>query len=335
MVERNFYRVGNGLFALEQTKGIVSVYDCGGQSQKVIDDSILEVRKLVRAQVDNLFISHYHKDHVNGLVALLSSFNVKRIFLPMVPNLTLVYNFSSARSNYHYADFILNPEGFIRGLSPDSFVFSVAESQQVGQDGESSRLNLDDVTGSSVLNGGFAVVYLENWEYRLFNRRCLTPTELDGFMSRLGLSRDATTDEIISALQKSGKNSLLESLRAVFSKEELTKINDYSMVVWSGRSENGSNGCIYTGDYNAKAHMGDLQALFGSRLTDAEIIQIPHHGSVNNFNSALCSNSATHVISASGGPYRGRQFVDPSSVIDWMQKNGFREADTRLNSVKI
>lgn len=40
MMERNFYKVGNGLFAMEKTNGIVSVYDCGGQNQKLIGDDI-------------------------------------------------------------------------------------------------------------------------------------------------------------------------------------------------------------------------------------------------------------------------------------------------------
>lgn len=334
MVKRIFFKVENGLFALEETEGIVSVYDCGSQNQKVIYNAIHRAQAVNITHIDNLFISHYHKDHVNGLVRILSAFRVDRIILPMVPNLTRVYNYCTARSNYHYAAFILNPEEFIGENYPQTSVIIVNPSEDGRNDENRKVVELDAIANGTVLNGQFAVCKLRNWQYRIYNRKIMSDAELGIFMLHLGLPPDATTQDIIKSLRTKGADCLLASLRKVFSKSDLSKINDYSMVVWSGLTSD-SYGCLYTGDYNAKKNMADLTMAYGQLIPSAEIIQIPHHGSCHNFHSNLCSQNGTHVISASPGPYNSSQIVNPNMVINTLLGNNYKEQDTRNFDISI
>ena len=65
---RRFFAVGNGLFVMESNYGLISVYDCGSTSQSTIDLAIDRALYTHRGAIDNVFISHYDKDHVNGIL---------------------------------------------------------------------------------------------------------------------------------------------------------------------------------------------------------------------------------------------------------------------------
>lgn len=334
MVERYFYRVCNGLFALEKTEGIVSVYDCGGQNQSAIQKAITRASGGKHGHIDNLFISHYHHDHINGLMLLLGLFDVGRIILPMVPNLTRVLNYSSLRSIY-YADFVLNPQDFISYVSPDTTVVQIGNEDKENYPGDDNVINLDGIKNNIVFKGDVAKFIQNDWQYVIYNRRIMTMAELAKFMGKLGLPVSATTDEIIKALQKTKAKNIKDSLARVFSKSEIENINDYSMVVWSGQTKTLDHGCLYTGDYNACSYMNNLKAVYRYLLPRSEIIQIPHHGSTYNFHPDICNPKAIHVISASSGPYNSRKIVDPSDVITQLSVLKYKEMDTRANDVLI
>lgn len=335
MVERKFYKVGNGLFAMESTNGIVSVYDCGGQTQPIIEQAITRASGGRHGHIDNLFISHYHHDHINGLMLLLALFDVDRVILPMVPNLTRVLNFSTARSNYHYADFILNPQEFIKLVSGNTKVIQVGTDEEANINYQEGTLNLEAITENTTFNGEVVRLGIGDWLYVVYNRKVLTLAELTVFMNRLGLDVSASTEVIIKVLQNTNSRNLKEALSLVFSKAEMNRINDYSMLVWSGRADTLKNGCMFTGDYNAQTYLNDFKAVYGALLPHSEIVQIPHHGSKNNFHPDICSPIATHVISASPGPYRTRKTVDPQSVINDLSKLRLKEEDTRTGDVII
>lgn len=333
MPKRTFFSVGNGLFAMEETDGIRSVYDCGGQNQPLIDKAILRAVNNRHVHIDNLFISHYHKDHVNGLATLLSYCDVDRIILPMIPNLTRVLNYSTIPGNYHYSAFVLNPYSYIQQVSPDTKIIEISTDEEGGQNDNGTRF--ENIDKDTVIHGKFSMCRQRDWLYVVYNRRSLSDEELDSFLTKLGLDLDSSTDDIIKKLRQKPGNTLLDSLKTVFSGKEMARLNDYSMTVWSGRASDEKDGCFFTGDYNAKLHYKDLKMIYGHYLQSSKIIQIPHHGSEYNFNDSICHKQAIHVVSASNGPYRGRQIVNPDKVINQLTAKGYQELDTRNGDVTI
>lgn len=151
-------------------------------------------------------------------------------------------------------------------------------------------------------------------------------------MRQLGLPPSATANDIITVLQRKG-TGLKATLKQVFSPEEINKINDYSMVVWSGAA-NRSLDCLYTGDYNAKANYKDLHNKFGWLKPATDVIQIPHHGSSRSFDRQMCFRKAAHVISARKKPY-SRQIVDPTHTMLALRTNGFTLFDTCTTDIII
>lgn len=91
-MELVFWPVGQGLF----TSGEISsprgahyewVYDCGSSSGATERDiAIKTYRKSVgKRQIDLVTLSHYHADHINGIVALLKGLRVRTLLLPYLP----------------------------------------------------------------------------------------------------------------------------------------------------------------------------------------------------------------------------------------------------------
>lgn len=335
-VKRNFYKVGNGLFAMEHTNGLTSVYDCGSTSQACIDKAIDRAMINYRDPIDNLFISHFDKDHVNGLLKLLNNYSVTRVILPLIPNITRVVNSSSVRTGFQ-SDFIIDPETFIQEVSPKTNVVFVEASNLNDENNEmqnnNPRINLEAIEIGTKLQGKFQECVLNGWMYVIYNRRTLTDAEIAIFMGKLGLTINATTDDIIAVLKRKGVN-LKDSLKSVFTPQEISDINDYSMVVWSGMEGCMGLGCLYMGDYNAMKYWRELNSVYKRLKVYTEIIQIPHHGSRRNFNLEICSHNSIHIISAHKGPY-SRQRVDPNFVINNIHQNGFSYKDTRLGDITL
>lgn len=327
MIERIFYKVGNGLFVLESTGKLINIYDCGSLNKNTIYQAILRMPIIPSNIIDNIFISHYDRDHVNGLLTLFSKYQVRHLILPMIPDLSRVLNCSSATDPFLF-DFIADPVGYIENISPDTKVLQIAQSEDSNN---LEEYDLGALQHNQILNGGNVKLYVDNWVFIIYNKRVLTFNELVTFMTQLGLTVTASTQDIIKALQKMGhsktKTTLKNSLKAVFTDDEMKKINEYSMVVWSGpRSMNGG-GSLFTGDYDAKKNFSELDLIYKNVMPISQIIQIPHHGSVNNFNINLCKSHCIHVISADDAPY-SRQKVDPRKVISVLNTNGFIEQDT-------
>lgn len=93
-ITRTIWPVGHGAFYTEclgfhHPNSLVSiVYDCGAKTEAIIQNNIdvflQRLRKINNGKhiVDYLAISHFHKDHVNGLQYILSEADVKHLILP-------------------------------------------------------------------------------------------------------------------------------------------------------------------------------------------------------------------------------------------------------------
>lgn len=131
-----FHPVGQGLFASGALFGRTRlnhrrhypnfrwVYDCGtSSSQHLI---VREINRLYDAahngapkpRLDLVAISHFDKDHISGLVALLEKFQVQNLLLPYVPlwqRITLAFD-QSTQTSSEAMGFFLNPIAFVNGI---------------------------------------------------------------------------------------------------------------------------------------------------------------------------------------------------------------------------
>lgn len=91
-VSFNFYPVGQGLFSAGSIKlrgankpAFVWVYDCGTSSGITLLDKRIDEFKNeygARGKIDLLVLSHFDRDHINGVCRLLDKFRVEILMLP-------------------------------------------------------------------------------------------------------------------------------------------------------------------------------------------------------------------------------------------------------------
>ena len=88
-VTRTFHPVGQGAFYTERfdiwDSEFTIVYDCGSTtlSRKMMESKIKTAFSKDH-QVDILFISHFHADHINGIDTLQKHCKIKTVFLPLL-----------------------------------------------------------------------------------------------------------------------------------------------------------------------------------------------------------------------------------------------------------
>ena len=121
-----FHPVGQGLFASgylmktgEHQPDFSWVYDCGSSSSsKLVADGIVRLEKEIgdHGQIDLLVLSHFHKDHINGVCRLLKKFKVGTLMLPYMPlaqRLVVAFEAGSGSPGAAQTAFYLNPVAFL------------------------------------------------------------------------------------------------------------------------------------------------------------------------------------------------------------------------------
>ena len=118
---RTFYPVGQGAFYVEEFKlydgsTFTIVYDCGSTTLKIrgIEKEIERVFPKGH-QIDILFISHFHADHINGIEALKEHCKIKKVVIPLIKDeekaILKVSNYIEDKQKLH-EKLIDNPEDF-------------------------------------------------------------------------------------------------------------------------------------------------------------------------------------------------------------------------------
>lgn len=130
----SFHPVGQGVFSsgmLELDDGSNKrfwwVYDCGthlARHRVCLDDEIENLGTMIgaapagrRPRIDVVFISHFDKDHVNGLIKLLERFEVGRLVIPFIPlheRLLIAFSGKSLKRARPWQLFTIGPSRYIQ-----------------------------------------------------------------------------------------------------------------------------------------------------------------------------------------------------------------------------
>lgn len=325
---RTFHPIGQGAFYTEVFKSetdrpFVTVYDCGSETAETsmdvsLNDQIDHFKSSLGSnpQIDLLFISHFHADHINGINRLLSGIRVKKTIIPMLewPTilLTRVRNYLRYyRSNpdiIEPADQIMRELYLSERINKDRY----GEVMIVSPNTDDDRGYEDQANGAIVRNGrrllsGNKIIENSFWEYIPFNSISFNDPRSralqDGLM-RLGGVKDPAKLDLNTLLSNKLDDVEKEYQRAMGK----GKHNQYSLVVESKpvdgvipEPEPRLSDCVYFGDFEYKQN-NTLWDRFNKAINYEGVgtVQVPHHGAKSNWRTEMGIGDFRHYIVSSG-----------------------------------
>lgn len=147
-LERTIWPVGHGAFYTERFMNehndvlFTAAYDCGAKSTGRVQNWINEVTNRCQEQIDILFISHLHFDHICGLYYLLHTklngsqdLLVKKVILPHLKQEeileAIIYNVIATSSNGELVDENLHVQSLLISLARGEFA---GQTIQIGRE---------------------------------------------------------------------------------------------------------------------------------------------------------------------------------------------------------
>ncbi|MBR5726842.1 MAG: MBL fold metallo-hydrolase [Muribaculaceae bacterium] len=287
---RIIHPVGQGGFYSESLKfgqtEFTVVYDCGGKSKDFMEKYLEnyfpkkedETKKEDKSkkkknkntnkyekQIDAVFISHLHEDHVNGLDFLLNQFHVRYLFLPQLTKDEILevflYNYflnpesignSLLRELYSNNDnlYYLNTRTRVIKVPHSNEDLSPYNDEESDSENEISQIEFDaqrdlDLTEDelntkiTILSQGAKLSFKKEWLYIPFNPPVSTNRTIDGidyasfeeyFKEQLNL-RDFSISDLPSIIKKKTISKCRKIYGDYFGPNHH---NAYSMTLYSG-----------------------------------------------------------------------------------------------------
>lgn len=322
---RSFHSVGQGAFYTEEFSNFTSVYDCGtdtviGSSksstrEKTIKKEIFSVFNN-NYKVNILFISHFHRDHVNGLECLLSRCNVDYVVVPYLQDFSRIeLLLDSYIGNSRFLnDLILDPVASINRVSPTTKVIYIRPFEVVSDERQVVQLeNLDngDFVSSNVAIHSNAI---SSWEYipcnfDYYSRAALLKSEF----KKRNISISSVSDFKVlwkNSSKKAAIKDSYEKLKGNFNATTMTvysgpygKHNFKQLIhddIWGIFYSSVDVACLFLGDFEANKNWSDLDKAYNHVWNNIGVIQIPHHGAKENYTDKLNSKPFTYSVISAG-----------------------------------
>ena len=312
-----------------------AVYDCGSEQLKTLKKCIDEfLSKNEMDHIDALFISHFHYDHVNAVGYLLSQIRVVNLF---IPQLTEDYVLSILGTSTYIRTGENQPAlDTLQRLYSGEGLANVEHIYEVPQITENNLPEAEyreqDYKGSFKY-GKAPLIFTYNhlWEYIPCNIFASCQNLLDEFVANNFGDGNGNVD--INAVFNALKQGQWKKIQAIYKNVFPDSHNEYSMTVYSGlaRNVNINNiftraytapyyyywdrlyymphpirvlnenvGCLYTGDFEPQ-NVQSLKRFYNHNFgawSKVSMMQIPHHGSYNNYNDELYDFSKLAFASA-------------------------------------
>ena len=335
---RSFLPVGQGAFFTEQFKSdeetINVIYDCGSSTSvkninKMISSTFSKSEKIYA-----VFISHMHSDHMNGLEFLLEYCCVENVFLPYLTpdNVTIsiiIQEVSSGKHTDFVKGFVADPENAVNEFCTMHNCNKPRIQYVISPKDEDERL-LEIEHRRDRYHSSGVPIYLprlrckdgwEKWKYIPYNYE--NTDRKEEFILELRRNK----------LDLRNREKILKQLNSPTGRKQIKKayenitggLNSNSMVVYSGLANEKhmrswqdilpnpflkkccndcwcrtTSGCLYTGDFDAHSAK-NFEALINNYeylRNEIGTIQLPHHGSEDNFNVDLLTTGDFFIISA-------------------------------------
>ena len=319
-VIRTFHPIGQGAFYSEQFidngngMGVV-VYDCGSNNKNTLIKSIPGCFPK-GTEIDILFVSHFHADHINGIATLRNNYKIKKVVLPLVrPEdkvIIKIYNFvSKGKRAYHEMHQIIdNPEGFFRSKdhSPD-LVFVRPTDESRGEFADNNTLTIDKLHSEGIIDSYQGIIF-HNWIYIPFNYK--EDSRINEFKTALkaeGIEIEDWNDSLFEDAEKVKKiQKAYDRLSGGLNGNSLMvysgacdcdcSINTHSIggftysarhPFWGRSYVDNLCGCLYLGDANLNDPdmFKTIEHTLYPYTPTIGLIQLPHHGSIDNFNIGI------------------------------------------------
>lgn len=298
------------------------VFDCGrfeaakkGWSYKRYRDAIehyvsVESGLISGQTIDLLFISHFHTDHILGVEYLLENYDVKKIIMPVLTIETILDSLSTSYEEDNYDKEVLLFFKKLKGeYGHKVCTIDIQELRFADEDTDEIDLLNDDFSGVSTITKGTLLKY-QGWYYKPYYKvdqakeYALNIKLRNAFQEVFGTGI-IDCELLCDVLEAKGIDPFKEFYASVFGKD---KHNSYSLTLFSGMScdkvchkgchvkANGtivnyqlcSCNCLYMGDYEALGNkQKDLKEYYAKEWEDIGIVQVPHHGSEHNSDSAF------------------------------------------------
>jgi hypothetical protein len=308
-ITRTFHSVGHGAFYTEKhfndanNEQLNIVYDCGSLGKIANLKPIIKNAYSPNDWIDYLFISHLDKDHISGINELNKRVNkkFKNVIMPLLNNIDKLFIMGKWEDDEvdEFGDLVIEPEVvfsdphiiFIKKANP--LQYDIEYEQTINQN-EHIRIN---ESGSVI----FPSSVNEEWIFKHYNY-CESERiiQFERELNKIGLGDIKTyKGKQLLNLLKSRKKDIKECYNNIDG-----DINENSMIIYSGPDNNidgiyqsfqasvvqqpqnfkwiNKPACIYTGD--SDCNKNDLSKIFDIYWEHIGTIQIPHHGSINNYN---------------------------------------------------
>lgn len=321
MVERKFHRIGHGGFITEKINSSINiVYDCGskpGIGRTKLREKI-NSHFFQDEEIEAVFISHYHEDHINELEHLMRRCNVKNMILPLLNPFDRVLYLAS--QNIIYGSFVArlieDPVATLLEFGVTNII-QVSESDTFVVENEDVIYldNPNNLSGSRIINGNSNIGINSNinWCFKTFNPR----RQFDYQNYRTAIAGININNPI--------NYVTFERLRSIYRSLYDPNLNQRSMTLYSGPLRIGTNnitysqrgdsyvlnhpaGALYLGDYVATYNstrfsarsptVRELMQRYSNVWENIKIIQVPHHASIDNHSEILYSNTLIAAIFA-------------------------------------
>ena len=340
---RVLHPVGQGGFYTETIKNengneFNVVYDCGGNGQKFMKNYLNSCFTKPKT-FDLVFISHFHYDHINGLLSLLKNYNVKHLIIPQLTKDILLESVLYNYLNYGSYDNLVNR--FLQNIYNQEN-YGETQITQILPYNENNNVVTEEyplTDGFITQNNGFrtdlqkdmlsgTVFSFGKWFYVPFNPPVPKKDKIKGgfydfIKDNLNGGKDFNISSDLSKIVGQDLKKCVVLYEQFF--KSGNNHNAYSMTLFSGMRKpeehchlvnsfdiyyrylnyrvcfNNPN-FLYTGDFEPDNKYANnvkiMKGFYGQLWNSFESIQVPHHGSRNNFSKELYEGKSVGYISA-------------------------------------